>query len=1032
MDNNSINSSENINGADIPASPVNNSVNGAKPPKKKKKKKIIIIGIVVVILLILGRVIFGGGPNFEGLSTSKAGNSSREGTYTLMVYMVGSNLESEGAMASKDISEMMTSGIDPRNTNVIIYAGGAKTWWIDVQKDNKNYLKLDVDANGNLSLKKLTSEEPRENMAEPAALSSFINYCTDNYPADNYGLVFWDHGGGPAFGYGQDELSDDMLEMQEADEAMKNTIFASEKKLDFVGYDACLMASVEIAQIWDNYANYMVASEETEAGYGWNYAFLNTFNETADPVKVGESICDNFAAFYDANRSKYSNQDYTLSVMDLSQISALSESVAALLDSISVQVETGDLSAVTNSATPVKEFAKGEAGLVDLGDLVNKLSATMPEETAAVKSSIEKVVIKNTVNIDSAGGVSLYYPFHTFEMLQEQNSKFTFEYADVINGIKNGMKTRSIKLNTDWKLGDVKTEGENAVVTLSDKQQKDFSSAYFSVFSKFNSDLEDEKNKDVYVPVLLESPVTLGNDGKLQVPLAPQVMTINSVVNDETTNKSVFTTTQIDADSYASVRARLWNAGELQPFGDYMGVELTMTAGDDGVVINNVAADKEDDFLVNGRATVDVSEWGYIGNTYDSVVSEKGEYVLKDTDGTVYWNYMSTGDNIEFKLSPTTELDGEYFAQLVVVDLQGNKHVTGLIDLKNMYNSIKLSETKTENGSIKFHVYNDHAELYEYTGSDTKVTVPETVEGKKVTAVCGAAFGSDVQPNETISEIVLPESITKLYDSAFMCVTKLEKINIPSEITVIPDDCFFKCLSLAEITLPEKVSYIGNFAFWETSMKTFDFPKNVEFIGKAPVGNTELESITIGGGNKGKNYKIENNLLLSHDGKTLHYGIVDKNSTSLAVPKGVETIADYALCNAFNEPFPYSLWAENKEAEPHVTKLELPDGLKRIGDFAFCGCIALDELSFPDSLEYIGDSAFASYTYQSGSTIETLKIGANVKTIEFEAFNGYIIKSFEVDPANERYSSVNGKLANKGGDNEIKVSYQEESQEATE
>ena len=49
-----------------------------------------------------------------------------EKDYTLMVYIVGSNLESRYGAASKDIDEMKTSGFDFEKNNLIVYTGGSK------------------------------------------------------------------------------------------------------------------------------------------------------------------------------------------------------------------------------------------------------------------------------------------------------------------------------------------------------------------------------------------------------------------------------------------------------------------------------------------------------------------------------------------------------------------------------------------------------------------------------------------------------------------------------------------------------------------------------------------------------------------------------------------------------------------------------------------------------------------------------------------------------------------------------------------
>lgn len=48
-------------------------------------------------------------------------------------------------------------------------------------------------------------------------------------------------------------------------------------KFAFIGFDACLMATVETANMLVPHADYMFASEETEPGYGWDYTEIAGF-----------------------------------------------------------------------------------------------------------------------------------------------------------------------------------------------------------------------------------------------------------------------------------------------------------------------------------------------------------------------------------------------------------------------------------------------------------------------------------------------------------------------------------------------------------------------------------------------------------------------------------------------------------------------------------------------------------------------------------------------------------------------------------
>ena len=121
-------------------------------------------------------------------------------TVTILVYACGTDLESRGAMATKDMQEMLNATVSD-NINLLVYTGGCTNWQNNVVSSKTNQIyqihggKLDL-------VKDNLGDLP---MTDPATLSSFIKWGGKNYPADRYALIFWDHGGGSVTGYGYDE-----------------------------------------------------------------------------------------------------------------------------------------------------------------------------------------------------------------------------------------------------------------------------------------------------------------------------------------------------------------------------------------------------------------------------------------------------------------------------------------------------------------------------------------------------------------------------------------------------------------------------------------------------------------------------------------------------------------------------------------------------------------------------------------------------------------------------------------------------------
>ena len=137
-----------------------------------------------------------------------------EDKVTLMVYMVGSDLESDGGAASEDIAEMTAANAD--NINITLQTGGAAAWENASISDGKT--ERHIIKNGELQNVENLGEAQ---MTSPNMLTDFIKWSASNYPADRYELVLWNHGGGTALGFGYDEMyPDDMLSLSQIGNAL--------------------------------------------------------------------------------------------------------------------------------------------------------------------------------------------------------------------------------------------------------------------------------------------------------------------------------------------------------------------------------------------------------------------------------------------------------------------------------------------------------------------------------------------------------------------------------------------------------------------------------------------------------------------------------------------------------------------------------------------------------------------------------------------------------------------------------------------
>ncbi|MGN0362397.1 MAG: clostripain-related cysteine peptidase [Bilifractor sp.] len=339
-----------------------------------------------------------------------AGESgSDEAGWTMLVYLCGSDLESDGGMATLNLEEMCSASL-PDNVNVIVETGGSSSWQNDV---------VDPDVLGRYrisdgSLEEVGSEDSAS-MGDPSTLADFIQWGVSEYPSAHYGLVLWDHGGGNADGVCYDELYDsDNLTMPELKEAMSS----SPVTFDMIGFDACLMASMETAKALNGSGYYLVASEETEPGAGWDYTtILDTLggNPSMKGDALGKVICD---SFIDKCDSQDISDEATLSVIDLSKISALDSEFDSYTSGMALAAENVQtLNSVAAGADRAESYggntpSEGYCNMVDMADLVQNTQDYVESDGTGLLQAIDSAVVYETHGSgrENSNGISVFYP----------------------------------------------------------------------------------------------------------------------------------------------------------------------------------------------------------------------------------------------------------------------------------------------------------------------------------------------------------------------------------------------------------------------------------------------------------------------------------------------------------------------------------------------------------------------------------------------------------------------------------------------
>ena len=329
---------------------------------------------------------------------------NQKDTVTIMVYMCGADLESRSGMATKDIMEMVNA--DLTNLNVILYTGGAKKWNNNIISNQYNQIYR-VQKGG---LEKLEDNAGTGAMTNPDTLSSFIQYCAKNYPANRYELIFWDHGGGSISGYGYDEKNSraGSMNLSGINQALKK----GGVKFDIIGFDTCLMATAENALMLTGYGDYMVASEESEPGIGWYYTdWLTKFsrNTSMSSVEIGKNIIDDFVT---TCASQCRGQKATLSITDLAELQmTVPVPLKTFSKGTTELIKNKEYRTVSNARNNAREFA--ESSRIDQVDFIDLAQKIGTEESVALAKALASTIKYNRTssNITNAYGLSVYFPY---------------------------------------------------------------------------------------------------------------------------------------------------------------------------------------------------------------------------------------------------------------------------------------------------------------------------------------------------------------------------------------------------------------------------------------------------------------------------------------------------------------------------------------------------------------------------------------------------------------------------------------------
>ena len=392
------------------------------------------------------------------LCVSLCASASAEGDWTILVYICGADLESEYALASDNMQEMIDANTNA-NVRFVVQTGGASEWENGASSDALDRFLITGGR------RELVDRQPQASMGRADTLSAFLRWGLSAYPAAHTGLVLWDHGSGSINGVCFDELADDeSLSLKDIESSLQSVQSILPKGFDFIGFDACLMGTVETAAMLAPYAQYMIASQEIEPGSGWDYEAIGWFMNTypyADGAQLGRAICD---GYYQNCIDNDAEEGATLALTDLSKIGAFRTAFDTFArDLLAATEDNADYAPIARGIASADNFggnnrSEGYTNMVDLGGLI-EAGGNWSFQAREVRAALDALTVYQVrgANHSRASGLSVYYPLEvqgSMELGIFKDVCISPYYLELVNkvayGFANGGNWEDYDGSMDW------------------------------------------------------------------------------------------------------------------------------------------------------------------------------------------------------------------------------------------------------------------------------------------------------------------------------------------------------------------------------------------------------------------------------------------------------------------------------------------------------------------------------------------------------------------------------------------------------
>jgi cysteine peptidase C11 family protein len=401
-------------------------------------------------------------------------SNSQTAKWTILIFMnADNNLEPDGLLNFNQLARVGstdTINVIVQFDRIGIYAHTTPDWSQTLRFRVTRDMKPEPSA--------AVEDLGERNMGDPDVLADFVKWGMKQYPADHYMLVIWDHGqgwrkflsslltrhrtlvksraigledtllsfregsrllregsgiatpdgkeasfrsapGAPYRSASNDQTDNDVLYNREIQDSLKGALDG--KKLDVIGFDACLMSMVETMYALQDVGRYLVASEELEPARGWKYDnWLTSIIAAApnDGFAMAKATVASYEAYYTDPDTL--DPDTTLSAMDLEQSQKLAKSISDLSNSLTQKIDN-QLQSIIEARSATSTYAPGYSfHHIDLAHFLEELKrrTSDPEVVKQIDAVLQNTALAvkaNYAGLERQGsygsnGIAIYFP----------------------------------------------------------------------------------------------------------------------------------------------------------------------------------------------------------------------------------------------------------------------------------------------------------------------------------------------------------------------------------------------------------------------------------------------------------------------------------------------------------------------------------------------------------------------------------------------------------------------------------------------